>query len=44
MIAVGTTAPPFSLVDHFGRRFALEDQRGRHHVLLAFYPLDFTPT
>jgi len=44
MIQVGAIAPEFSLEDHFGRTFAAESQRERHHLLVCFYPLDFTPT
>lgn len=44
MIEVGTPAPPFQLTDHLGRTVSLEQFRGRKHVLLLFYPLDFTPT
>jgi len=44
MIQVGVPAPRFSLQDHLGRTFALETQRERHHVMVCFYPLDFTAT
>ena len=44
MIAPGTKAPGFSLKDHLGREISLDKFRGKHHVLLLFYPLDFTPT
>ncbi len=44
MIDVGTNAPDFTLTDQFGREFSLQHQRDRHFVMLAFYPLDFTPT
>lgn len=44
MIEVGTRAPAFRLKDHFGRQVALDDFRGKKHVMLLFYPLDFTPT
>jgi len=44
MIEIGTQAPPFSLSDQFGRTVSLEQFKGKHHVLLLFYPLDFTPT
>lgn len=44
MIAEGTPAPDFTLVDHFGQPFHLADYRGAYHVLLLFYPLDWTPT
>ena len=44
MIAEGTTAPGFSPQDQFGREDSLGDFRDRQHVLLLFYPLDWTPT
>ncbi len=42
--AVGSNAASFSLQDQFGETVTLEQFRGRHHVLLLFYPLDWTPT
>lgn len=44
MITVGSNAPSFSLPDHLGRMVSLESFRNKKHVLLLFYPLDFTPT
>ena len=44
MIDEGTTAPGFTLEDQFGRKVSLADFRHRYHVLLLFYPLDWTPT
>ena len=44
MIAVGQNAPDFELPDHLGRKVSLAQFRGKRHVLLLFYPLDFTPT
>jgi peroxiredoxin Q/BCP len=44
MISVGQKAPDFTLNDHFGRELRLSDFEGRQHVLLLFYPLDWTPT
>ena len=44
MISVGTNAPDFALKDHFGREVRLQDFRGKQHVMLLFYPLDWTPT
>lgn len=44
MIAVGEQAPEFALKDHLGRELRLTDFRDRSHVLLLFYPLDWTPT
>jgi len=44
VIALGTPAPSFTLNDHLGRSVSLAQFRDRRHVLLLFYPLDFTPT
>ena len=44
MIEVGQTAPGFSLTDQFSRTISLDQFKGRRHVMLLFYPLDFTPT
>jgi peroxiredoxin len=44
MIEIGTEAPDFELRDQFGRKVSLSQFRGKKHVLLLFYPLDFTPT
>jgi len=44
MIEVGANAPEFGLKDQFGRTLELASFRGRQHVLLLFYPLDWTPT
>jgi len=44
MIAVSTKAPGFALPDHLGRTIDLASFAGRRHVLLLFYPLDWTPT
>ncbi len=44
MISTGTPAPGFALKDQFGREISLDDFRNRRHVLLLFYPLDWTPT
>jgi peroxiredoxin Q/BCP len=42
-LAVGATAPGFSLPDHRGRTVSLAALRGRN-VILYFYPGDDTPT
>ncbi|MCO5315549.1 MAG: redoxin domain-containing protein [Solirubrobacterales bacterium] len=42
MIETGARAPGFTLADHTGREVSLDDFTGRR-VLLAFYPLDFSP-
>jgi peroxiredoxin len=44
MITEGTSAPDFTLKDQFGRDISLSDFRDRQHVMLLFYPLDWTPT
>ncbi|MCP3985984.1 MAG: redoxin domain-containing protein [bacterium] len=44
MISEGARAPDFTLLDQFGRSVSLSDFAGRRHVLLVFYPLDWTPT
>ena len=44
MISAGTKAPDFELQDHFGRKISLARFRGKRHVLLLSYPLDWTPT
>jgi peroxiredoxin len=44
MIAIGENAPDFNLKDQFGRDVTLGQFKGRRHVMLLFYPLDFTPT
>ena len=42
MIEAGTKAPDFSLPDHDGNQVSLADFSGRR-LVLAFYPLDFSP-
>ena len=44
MLNIGDTAPSFELSDQFSRSVSLDQFRGRRHVMLLFYPLDFTPT
>lgn len=47
LLAVGTTAPDFDLPAVTGEekhRFKLSDFRGKKHVVLAFYALNWTPT
>jgi len=43
-ITVGQPAPDFTLPAHTGKSITLSDYRGKSHVLLVFYPLDFTRT
>lgn len=44
MIELNEQAPAFILRDQFGRMIDSADFRGKKHMLLLFYPLDFTPT
>ncbi len=44
MSLINSAAPDFSLTDHLNRTVTLGQFQGRRHVLLVFYPLDFTPT
>ncbi len=44
MIAADTEAPPFELNDQFGRKVSSKKLLEKHHLLLLFYPLDWTPT
>ncbi|MCP4899318.1 MAG: redoxin domain-containing protein [bacterium] len=41
---VGDVAPGFALADQFSRKITLDQFKGKRHVTLLFYPLDFTPT
>jgi hypothetical protein len=46
-LKVGETAPDFELMAVTGKQrhqFKLSDYRGKKNVLLAFYPLDWSPT
>lgn len=43
-VNVGDQAPDFALDTTAGGQVSLSDFRGKKNVLLAFYPLDFTPT
>lgn len=43
VLQVGDTAPDFTLASHLDTEVALHQFRGRRHVFLAFYPLDWTP-
>ncbi len=42
-IAVGSAAPDFTLKDQNQKEVKLSDFRGKQNVVLAFYPLDFSP-
>ncbi len=43
MIAAGDTAPEFTGRLGDGRQLRLSDFRGQRHVILYFFPKDFTP-
>ena len=40
---VGQTAPDFTLKDHNEATVSLSDYRGRKNVVVAFFPLAWTP-
>jgi peroxiredoxin len=42
-LQIGQQAPDFSLPSHLDQDISLSDYRGRN-VVLAFFPLAFTPT
>ena len=42
-IAVGQTAPDFTLKDQSQKDIKLSDFAGKRNVVLVFYPLDFSP-
>lgn len=42
-IEVGMEAPDFALESHLDDRVRLSEYRGRHNVLIAFFPLAWTP-
>ena len=43
IINIGQQAPDFSIKDQSGKKIKLSDYRGKKNVVLAFYPLDWTP-
>jgi|DewCreStandDraft_1066081.scaffolds.fasta_scaffold00308_25 peroxiredoxin Q/BCP len=43
MLKVGDTAPDFEAPSVGGKYLRLRDYRGRRHVVLYFFPRDFTP-
>ncbi|RMF87243.1 MAG: peroxiredoxin [Nitrospinota bacterium] len=43
MVAVGEVAPDFTLKGHDDKEYRLSDFRGKKHVVLVFYPLDWSP-
>ncbi|MCB9915120.1 MAG: redoxin domain-containing protein [Planctomycetes bacterium] len=44
ILTAGTQAPDFALESHLDTTVRLSEFAGTKNVLLAFYPLDFTPT
>jgi peroxiredoxin len=42
-IKVGMEAPDFTLSSHMGDTVQLSEYRGRHNVLIAFFPKAWTP-
>ncbi len=42
-LSVGQVAPEFTLKTHDGRVVRLSDFRGKRNVVLAFFPLAWTP-
>jgi len=42
-LQTGDAAPDFSLTATKQEKIALADYRSKKNVLVAFYPLDFTP-
>ncbi len=42
-VAVGQLAPDFTLKSHDSRSVRLSDYRGKKNVVLAFFPLAWTP-
>ena len=42
-LQVGDEAPEFRLADHTGGYVRLSDFRGQSNVVIAFYPLAWTP-
>lgn len=43
VVKVGELAPDFMLKSHDGRAVRLSDYRGTSNVVLAFFPLAWTP-
>jgi peroxiredoxin Q/BCP len=43
LVEAGAEAPDFRLNDHEGRAVRLSDLRGKHWVVLAFFPKAMTP-
>ncbi|ANC75742.1 redoxin domain-containing protein [Fictibacillus sp. Sa2CUA10] len=43
MLQKGDVAPDFTLPSTLKKDISLSDFKGKKNVLVAFYPLDFTP-
>ncbi|MBH0158753.1 redoxin domain-containing protein [Fictibacillus sp. 5RED26] len=43
MLQKGDVAPDFTLPSTLKKDISLSDYKGKKNVLVAFYPLDFTP-
>jgi peroxiredoxin len=43
MVQAGAVAPDFTLPCHNGPKVTLSQFRGKKNIVLAFYPLDWTP-
>ncbi len=43
MVDIGHKAPDFTLAATGARRVSLSEFKGKKHVVLFFYPQDFTP-
>jgi peroxiredoxin len=43
VIRVGMKAPDFKLMSHLDDEVTLSEYHGKHHVLIAFFPLAWTP-
>ncbi len=43
VVKIGELAPDFTLKSHDGREVRLSDYRGKANVVLAFFPLAWTP-
>lgn len=42
-LQVGMEAPDFRLNSHLDDAVSLSEYRGKHHVVLVFFPLAWTP-
>jgi peroxiredoxin len=43
ILSMGQQAPDFELTSHDGREVRLSDFRGHRNVVIAFFPLAWTP-